>query len=184
MKIREVYNRLVRRHGRQPDSDWYFGPPDDAFIQILGFGPWRIERQERVHQTAKELARGRKLHQLDVDETLGYPLTWQQNYLQRMVKYLSDNNMTFSELASELRKMRGVEARELVRKILEVSTYSKVVSILIRDIINAHAFPVDRRVRRQLKKNNLPTDEDKIIEMAHKEGINERELNRLMYLEG
>ena len=78
----------------------------------------------------------------------------------------------------------GTEAREKLRDIMNVKHYSKVVSCMIRDIVNADCFPIDRRVKRQLKSWGLPVNEDQVITLCHKAGINPRELNRLMYLDG
>jgi len=184
--IRELYEVLFRVLGEQKDADWNFGLEDDAFIYINSWGPWRAERQSQVHQEALRLFRkkGGRLHFLNRSETLEYPLEWQRKFLRNLVIFLHEHETTFFSLVQNLKQLQGTEARTRLNHILGVKTYSKVVSCMIRDIVNAECFPIDRRVRRLLKLSKLPVDEDEIIQLCRKEKINCRELNRMMYLGG
>ena len=183
--IQELYNRLVKGLGRRAryasDQYWYIPDNEIGLLYILSWGPWTISRQNQVFYEAKQKYKeiGLPLHKINFPIHI-YPLDWQNKYLNKIIEYLYDNNMTWSEFVSMLRQM-GSKSKEFLYKLCDVE-YSKVLSCIVRDIVGADSFPIDRRVRSFLQKHGLPVDEDVIIEMCRKEGIDPRIFNRLAYM--
>lgn len=51
---------------------------------------------------------------------------------------------------------------------------AKVISLFCRDGLGAPSFPIDRHVKRKLQELHLPTNEDDMIEVCEKAGIDPR----------
>jgi hypothetical protein len=181
--IKELYEKLKEEVGEPTDENWCVGENEEGLLYILSWGPWHESREEAVFREALEKFRkkGKRLHELNPQKINFYPLKWQNDFLKRIILYLRKNNLAFDEFIKKLKEKEN--ARDELFKICKVK-YSKVLSCVIRDIVKANCFPIDRRVRSFLIKHKLPISEDEIIKMCKKEGVNPRIFARMVYLKG
>ncbi len=185
--VMEIYNKLENElDGNLFDNrnEEYSKSPDYHFLLNLCYGPWREERQmrvwDKVHKNFKKIGAIHKLTDEDI-EKLGYPFRWQQNWIKKMVKYL--DGKSFTQLIEEGNwwKLSGLEIRDKLKKITGAYT-TKVISTFIRDYFKKDdIFAIDRRVRSMLNKLGLPNNEDLMVSLSKKAGINPAKFEIMLY---
>jgi len=177
--LRLLHFALDKEVGRQPDQWWSFPDADTALLTVVAWGPWSVQRQEKVAKQAILKAAGKKIHELPPDIKL-YPLRFQNQIINRMTRYLRNKGISLEELCSRLRKHSADAVRRFLLAVVGLRR-SKVIECFIRDYLHLDSFPLDRWAIRTLKKFGLPTDERKIVRLCKEAKINPRELNRQIY---
>jgi len=170
---------LTEKVGRQPDQWWSFPDADTALLTVVAWGPWVVQRQEKVAKQAILKAAGRKIHELPPDIKL-YPLKFQNQIINRMTRYLQSKGISLEGLCVKLRKYNANTVRRFLLAVTGLRK-SKVIECFIRDYLHLDSFPLDRWAIRTLRKFGLPTDERKIVKLCKEARINPRELNRQIY---
>lgn len=199
-KIKLVYTslRLIRyAHGESEDSKaedntrQWLGPlavksPDHWLITCICYGPWREERQKEVwQQVAPVFERDFRGDIRNITEdnvrNLGFPLSWQREWLVRLSGYLRNQGKSFGELVDALPEY-GLEARDELPKAIGVKgSESKILSVFVRDCLRRDAFPIDTRVRSLLSALVLPDDERALVEISRMAQIRPTVPNRMSY---
>jgi hypothetical protein len=156
-------------HDRRPFS-WLDGrSASDAFVICIGAGPWKFARRQHIQRRALETLAGRDLSALEKVDW--YPLTWQNDYVQKTVDFLHRTEKTMTEFCA------GVTSRLEVYEAAGNPYGSKVLSLFCRDALCIASFPIDRHVRRLLMAHHLPwTREESIIHLCEEADIDPREM--------
>lgn len=154
--------------------DWLRGRSvSEAFVICLGAGPWKFGRRKNIQGQALEKLNGRDISEISIEEAREfYPLEWQNNFLLIAARALREYNMTFDKYCQEA--MEDPEFALAYIRSLVATKEAKVISLFCRDGLGAPSFPIDRHVKRKLQELNLPTDEDSMIEVCEKAGIDPR----------
>lgn len=200
-KIKIVYTELrpiSYAHGRPEDSrveyntiKWLGDPRavksvDHWLITCICYGPWREERQKEVWQRAgprfdQDLGGDIRTITEDNVHNLGFPLSWQREWLVSLSNYLRNQGMSFAELVKALPE-DGLEARDELLKALRVKGgVSKILSVFVRDCLKRDVFPIDTRVQSLLSALVLPQDERALVRLCQRAGVSPRVLNRVFY---
>lgn len=142
----------------------------DAFIICIGAGPWKFKRRQHIQKLGLERLAGRDLSELP-ENIDWYPLTWQNDYVQRTVGFLHQAKKTMAEFCA------GVTSRLEVYEAAGNPYGSKVLSLFCRDALQVASFPIDRHVRRLLMMHQLPwTREETLIKLCEEADIDPREM--------
>ena len=156
---------------------------DYSFVLNQCFGPWRPKRQKEVWQTAykifKEDCKGDLRNATDSVD-MGFQLNWQKERMIKMSKFLNKNKLSFTEFIKETENMNGVTVRDEFKRILG-SVTTKTISTFIRDCLRKDVFPIDTRVQKILSYVGLPVDEDMMVYLSRKVGLNPRVFERMLY---
>lgn len=140
----------------------------EAFVICIGAGPWKFERRKKIQGEALRRLEKRDLADLK-PAVKWYPLSWQNDFVNNMIKNLSINNLTMNKLCCKLACSHCTKpelAREYIFNFAGCPKGSKVLSLFCRDGIGIPSFPIDRHVKRFLVKYNLPTNEGKMIKLC------------------
>jgi len=178
-KIIEIYNSF----GKVESFDWLDGRNfSDAFVLCISSGPWMYARRKTVQEMAINTLNGRDLSQIEIRHSHDYvpeqstinwfPLVWQNKYLFNMVKYLQENDLTMEEYCERLICGHPIvdrynpHSRKFLYEACGQPKGIKVLSLFCRDALKIPAFPIDRHVRKYLIEQNLPVNEDDMIELC------------------
>ena len=200
-KIKVIYERLNfihNAHGGCEDSrvedntiEWLGDPRavksvDHWLITCICYGPWREERQKEVWQQAGPRFEVdfegdiRKVTEDNVSD-LGFPLSWQREWLVSLSNYLRNRGMSFGELVRALPE-DGLKARDELLEALGVKgKTSKILSVFVRDCLKGDVFPIDTRVNFLLSALELPQDEHGQVRLCQRAEVNPSVLNRMFY---
>ena len=196
IRLREVYDKLRLEYNRCDDDSWmkdinnWFGIdeterniPDYYFILNLCYGPWREKRQKEVWQTVhKRFKEHFKGDLRQIDDVLGFPLAWQEKRARRLRNYLKKKGVSFAKLLQLIKSKNGLVIRNGFRKVIGASSdATKTISTFIRDYLRKDVFPIDSRIEKMLSYLGLPRDEDMMVVLCKKVGVNPRILNRMLY---
>lgn len=172
----ENLKQAIRDAGDPQLFDWLPRDFSQAFVVCVGAGPWKIDRRLKVQKEALAKLNGRSLEQLTSEEIEDwYPLEWQNQFVQKMVRHLHTTKRTMDEFCHSIRV--AANRNPLVGLSLyyqSIGAQSKVLSLFARDALRIAAFPIDRHVERWLKKYKLPVDEIKLLKLCVKADINPR----------
>jgi len=147
-----------------------------SFMVCMGAGPWKIGRRQKIQEGALRWLGKRDLYDTDLltkrfdySNTVDcFPLEWQKKTTQYLVGTLHQQNISMEKLC-ELLTDKYLCDDDYARKEFYKSCGSngtKVLSLFCRDALKIDSFPIDRHVRRILKENDLPTNEDDIINLC------------------
>ena len=200
-KIKAVYTRLrpiPYTHGSPEDSrveyntiKWLGDPRavksvDHWLITCICYGPWPEERQKKVWQRAGprfEVDFGGDIRNITEGNVrdLGFPLSWQREWLVSVSSYLRNQGKSFGEVVEALSE-DGLKARDELLKVLGVKGgESKILSVFVRDCLRRDVFPMDTRVRFLLSALDLPQDERALVRLCQKAEVSPTVLNRMFY---
>lgn len=172
--------------------------PSYAFLICVAMGPWKEKRRFKVANDVIRTAIGIS-SELPFDlaratpSMFPYPLTWQTKIVNSMIESLRDiPDLTFSaccdrwweiviqgdtcmweSIALEFFDMCGVSKKG-----------TKTLWLFLRDVLGIPAFPIDRRVRRVLQANSLPTDSWVITRLCEEAGVRTNDLARACFIHG
>jgi hypothetical protein len=187
--IIKIYEKLSRVSNLDDykDENWceeYSN--DEYFLYVLCWAAWRLDRQMMVWQKVQRAYStiGKKLNtygEVDIKKLKSvYPLQWQQDWLQRLIKYLSERSLATDRFVLELRQMGYKKAHDLLQGIVETDQ-DKIVNCWLRDIVRLDAFPIDSRIRKLLKQYKIPDDPDLVMDCCVKNSIPIRDFARAVY---
>ncbi len=163
---------------------------DEAILRIISWGPYRegIQKsvEERVLKAYEKL--GKPLHELSTEEARGlgrlYRLSrheggsrWQMSFLLSLVRFLRQHKLTMLDLKNSL-KDDPPEVAELVLQTALGTSSTKIVHCYMRDCLKLEAFPIDRGVKKVLKRAGIPERPWPIIYSCRRQGIKVRVLAR------
>ena len=155
--------------------EWLPQNYSQAFVVCVGAGPWKIDRRYKVQCAALLELNGRPLEVLESDKIDWFPLVWQNQFIQKMVRHLHTARTSMDDFC------RGIQLAASKNPLVGLSLYyqsigaqSKVLSLFARDALKIAAFPIDRHVERWLKKYELPVDEIKLLKLCMKADLNPR----------
>lgn len=140
-----------------------------AFVVCLGAGPWRYNRRRHIQGLALDKIKKVDLRYLKVKQCNFYPLKWQNDILVKMVLFLRKNNTTFKDFCKKVIEKNSID---LFYKACEKNNHIKTISLFCRDKLKIDSFPIDRHVAKNLKKYNLPINEQIMIDLCRKNNLN------------
>ena len=196
VKVKKLWN-AVKRKGIGDFSDYEYRcsdrtetAADEAILRIISWGPYRegIQKsvEERVLKAYEKL--GKPLHELSTEEARGlgrlYRLSrheggsrWQMSFLLSLVRFLRQHKLTMLDLKNSL-KDDPPEVAELVLQTALGTSSTKIVHCYMRDCLKLEAFPIDRGVKKVLKRAGIPERPWPIIYSCRRQGIKVRVLAR------
>ena len=184
----DTIKRISAQYKARYDAGWVGSNPNFAFLICIGAGPWKVQRREQVQRTAITWFLKSNLEDLvytDLQEAQQlYPLQWQNNHLCSLIKALRRETVVFHCLCAQWKKQKE-DWREIAKKLFNMCGVSdqgtKVLWLFIRDLLQLPAFPVDRWVRRNLEKHDLPSNAWYMTEACLQAGVNPNKLNRALF---
>lgn len=196
-RIKDIFKKLHNLYGRgvsdeEYDKDYKKYSNDINFLRILCWGPWRRKRREDVENNMHKCIKGEKIEWLtDINEDNCeglYPLRWQQKRALSLANFLRDKSKNFNTFLTELENEHPNDSMKIIKKLGKATNEGKaldnhkIISAFVRDIMKRDAFPLDNRVKEILGFLGLPNDEELIIKLCRKNGVDPRILNRMMWL--
>lgn len=157
--------------------DWLPQDYSQAFVVCVGAGPWKADRRYKVQCAALDKLKERPLEVLESDKIDWFPLDWQNQFIQKMVRHLHTARTSMDGFCISIKM--AARKNPLVGLSLyyqSIGAQSKVLSLFARDCLKIAAFPIDRHVERWLKKYDLPVDEIKLLKLCMKADLNPREV--------
>lgn len=146
--------------------------PDYHLMLNLSYGPWREKRQNQVWK--KVYTNFQKVGDIkDIEDisNLGFPLSWQNERVEKMRSYLRNRSINLQDFLSELNGQSGIEIRNKFREIMGGNT-TKIYSTFIRDFMEMDdVFPIDSRVSSMLNKLGLPKNEELMVKLCREHEI-------------
>lgn len=166
--LKNLYSKLDNKSS----FSWLNGRNhSDSFVICVGAGPWKFNRRKKIQGQAIEKLAGRDLS--FVNEKIDwYPLDWQNKFVQSMSSNLKRKKITMEILCGYLKKHGDTKSRKIIYDLAGCPNGAKVLSLFCRDSLKLPSFPIDRHVKKYLIKNNLPTNEDDMVELCLRAGIN------------
>lgn len=155
-----------------------------AFVVCVGAGPWKAPRREQVQAQALKRLGDKDLSELLIWSFLipWYPLNWQNKMLDKIIKHLLDIQITFEAYCIWLKKIAdGQYSKARFASDMGYSKLPKVLSLFVRDKLKLPSFPLDRHVKRVLDDFEIPHDEEFIVQLCKKAGVNPSQLNRWIF---
>lgn len=138
--------------------------PSQAFLTCIGAGPWKVNRRSLIQKQAVDALENNDLSQIDDVLVFRFPLEWQITKTAAMIDYLQRYKITMTWLSGFLSRIKNPVP--MLYQITNSKQRAKVLDLFARDYLKAVSFPIDRHVAKLLKENNLPVDEDKMIELC------------------
>jgi hypothetical protein len=126
----------------------------------------------------------------NMTEYAGLRSAWMSKRLCRMGSILRECNLTMSDYAQELREIERTATPNNPMPALDQiirdhsATGWKTLSVFVRDCVGGNCFPIDSRVEKELKRQQLPVDERQLVGLALATGCNPRQVARLFYAAG
>lgn len=172
------------------DHTWVGSNPNRAFLICVGSGPWKIDRRRIVQEKALDWLDNKDLRDIKykyLSDFNIYPLNWQNYMLYSMVRSLKSKDITFLNQCSKWEKNRNNwnnNWKENINEFFDMcgtTNGTKVLWLFVRDYLQFPAFPIDRWIKKFLKKYNLPQDSWYMINICLEAGINPSHLNRSLF---
>lgn len=123
-------------------------------------------------------------------EYAGLRSAFMSKRLCRMGSILRERNLTMSEYVQGLREIERTATPNNPMPALDQikrdhsATGWKTLSVFVRDCVGGNCFPIDSRVEKELKRQQLPVDERQLVGLALATGCNPRQVARLFYAAG
>lgn len=146
----------------------------EAFVVCIGAGPWKFARRRTIQGQVLQFLAGKDLSVID-SNVKWYPLNWQNNITNSLIQFLGTCKCTMLEFCADLKRSK-LNSRKTFYMACGVPKGCKVLSLYCRDKLNIDAFPIDRHVRKFLKKHKLPDKENEMIVLCKEAGLNPREV--------
>lgn len=175
--------------------------PSRAMLMALGSGPWKIGRRFNVQTNALSVLGLRDISSLSTNDIEKmFPLDWQRKYLSACVVVSREHGgFDWMFRTSRLKTLKGKNASfDLVQEIhFRAHGYwylgrrggsgfrkpiPKVLSMFVRDFLYISSFPVDRHVRKWLKKKKLPTNSETMLELFNACGLHASGYARALFM--
>lgn len=105
-----------------------------------------------------------------------------------LAEFLKKECYSFDNFLSKLENEYPNNSMKIIEELAKATNEGKVpdthkiISVFVRDIMKRDAFPLDNRVKEILGFLGLPNDEELIIKLCRKNGVNPRILNRMLWL--
>jgi len=152
-----------------------------SFILCVGSGPWRIERRKQVQSKALSILKNDDITDLTYNYDNLFPLDWQNMLITHAYMINRYIGFSFEEYCNMLCKNT-----HKIFSFYEIFGYTdkkhpKVLSMFIRDKFKQPAFPIDRHVKQNLNKYNIPHNEKLIIQNCEALNTNPSNLNRYIF---
>lgn len=184
--IRQMANNSAYSH----DGGWLGKDPNLAFLICLGAGPWKVARRQKVQQDAINWFYAKTAVMLDLCTISPdlirdvYPLHWQNTHLYNLVNSLQREGISFATLCA-IWVNNPFSWRGHVLQLFDFCGVSpkgtKTLWLFVRDYLRLPAFPVDRWVRRELQKRQMPNDPWFLTNLCLEAGVDPNQLNRSLF---
>lgn len=141
-----------------------------AFLVCIGAGPWKINRRNNIQTQAVEALGDKDLSQVDDVSIFQFPLDWQVQKTADMINYLQRYKVSMRWFAGWVAGFP--EPVKALYNITHTKRRAKVLDLFARDYLKVPSFPIDRHVEAILNENGFPVNEQYMINLCNKAGLN------------
>lgn len=183
-------NEFVKRYGKNPA---WLAKPDCSFLMSLCWIARTPKVQFDLWDTVRKVFTSRayggdirNVRTKNDCQKMGYykklvPYDW----LPNLAKYLRDKDLSFGQFLDTIKQLNGIETRDRFTEILGIErSRAKRISVFIRDYLEKNVFPIDSNVEYTLISLGLPNNEDLMVKLCEKAGVDPKLFERRLYAHG
>lgn len=170
--------------------------PDEWFFITTLYGQMTLDGQRthiRKHFTPLFVeAAGRGIHNFvpNMPQYAGLRAPWMKQRLCRMAAVLQEKHATMSDYVGCLQRLEKQAepadpqpALDRIKLDLQAGE-AKTASVFVRDCVKGNCFPIDSRVKKELARWGLPSEERQLVTLSLAIGRNPRVVARMFYNAG